>query len=153
MCEIVNLKSQKPGVVDKIDDFDKDAIRRKVHSFWLNREIPTLPKILIAMNEDKTIPTIKVTFLRIVLKSLKFKFTKRKRNSILTKRRDLVGWRKRKTYLLFGKKMDKYRQGIACPESKCTKALTAIGNNFLLCWLHCRIALLLTFKTKPERVQ
>ncbi|XP_026819006.1 uncharacterized protein LOC113557639 [Rhopalosiphum maidis] len=89
-----NRKRQKPGVVDKIDDFDKNAIRRKVHSFWLNREIPTLQKILIAINEDETMPNLKETSLRIILKSLKFKFTKRKRNSILTERRDLVNWRR-----------------------------------------------------------
>lgn len=45
-------KRQKLGMVNKIDDFDKNAIRRKVHSFWLNRELPTLPKILIAINEN-----------------------------------------------------------------------------------------------------
>ncbi|KAL4104225.1 hypothetical protein QTP88_019534 [Uroleucon formosanum] len=93
-----NRKRQKPGVVDKIDDFDKNAIRRKVHSFWLNREIPTLSKILTAINEDETMPNIKETSLKILLKSLKFKFTKRKRNSILTERRDLVRWRR--NYLL-----------------------------------------------------
>lgn len=89
-----NRKKQKPSVVDKIDDLDKNDIRRKVHSFWLNRELPTFPKILIAINEDETLPNIKET-LRIVLKSLKFKFTKRKRNSILMERGDLVSWRRK----------------------------------------------------------
>lgn len=69
MCEIAELKKAKPGVVDKIDDFDKKAIQRKVHSFWLSREIPTLSKILTAINEDETMPNIKETSLRIVLKS------------------------------------------------------------------------------------
>jgi len=90
----LNQKRQKPGVIDKIDDYDKNAIRRKVHSFWFNREIPTLQKILIAINEYETMPNIKETFLRTILKSLKFKFTKRKRNSILTERHDLVNWRR-----------------------------------------------------------
>jgi len=56
-----NRKRQKPGVVDKIDDFDKNTIRRKLHSFWLNREIPTLLKILIAINEDEIMPNFKET--------------------------------------------------------------------------------------------
>lgn len=92
--KLPNRKRQKPGVVDKIDDFDKNANRRKVHSFWLNREILTLQKILIAINKDETMSNLKKTSLRIILKSLKFKFTKRKRNSILTERRDIVNWRR-----------------------------------------------------------
>lgn len=66
-------KGNRPGVVDKIDDFDKNAIRRKVHSFWHNKELPTLVKVLTAINEDDTLPNMKETSLRKVLKSLKFK--------------------------------------------------------------------------------
>lgn len=89
-----NRKRNKPGVVDKIDDFDKNAIRRKVHTFWLNKELPTLQNILSAINEDDSVPNLKETSLRIVLKSLNFKFTKQKRNSFLTERSDLVSWRR-----------------------------------------------------------
>lgn len=89
-----NRKRQKPGIVNKIDDFDKNAIRRKIHSFWLNKELPTLQKILSAINEDETLPNLKKTSLSTVLKSLNFKFQKRKRNSILTERSDLVSWRR-----------------------------------------------------------
>jgi len=90
-----NRKRNRPGVVDKIDDFDKNAIRRKVHLFWLNKELPTLAKILTAINEDNTLPNMKETSLRKVLKSLNFKFTKRQRNSILTERRELLSWRRK----------------------------------------------------------
>ena len=90
-----NRKRNRPGVVDKIDDFDKNAIRRKVHSFWHNKELPTLAKVLTAINEDNTLPNMKETSLRKVLKSLNFKFTKRQRNSILTERRDLLSWRRK----------------------------------------------------------
>jgi len=38
---------------------------------------------------------MKETSLRIVLKSLNFKFTKRQRNSILTERKDLLSWRRK----------------------------------------------------------
>lgn len=90
-----NKRRNRPGIVNKIDDFDKNAIRRKVHSFWLNKELPTLAKVLNAINEDNTLPNMKVTSLRKVLKSLDFKFTKRQRNSILTERSDLISWRRK----------------------------------------------------------
>lgn len=90
----LNRKRLKLGVLDKIDEFDKTAIRKKIHSFWLNRQLPTMSKILAAINEDTALPNIKETSLRIVLKSLNFIFTKRKRNSVLTERRQLVNWRR-----------------------------------------------------------
>jgi len=40
----------------------------------------------------------------------------------------------------------------ACLESKCTDTLMTIDNIFLLSWLHCHIALLLSFKTRPKLV-
>jgi len=73
---------------------DKNAIRRKVHSFSFNKELPTLPKLLSAINEDETLPNIKRTALRLVLNKLNVKFIKRQRNSFLLKRSDLVTWRR-----------------------------------------------------------
>jgi len=49
-----NKTKVRPNVTEKVDDFDKDAIRKKVHEFWHRREIPTLKKILTAVNEDTT---------------------------------------------------------------------------------------------------
>lgn len=90
-----NRKRMRAGVVDKLDDFDKNAIRRKVHSFWHNRQLPTLAKVLTAINEDDTLPNMKETSMRKVLKSLNFQYTKRQRNSILTEKRDLLSWRRK----------------------------------------------------------
>lgn len=89
------LKRKRAGIVDKIDDCDKSAIRRKVHSFWFNKELPTLPKVLSAINEDETLPNMKNTSLRKVLKSLNFKFIKRLTNSILTENSNLLIWRRK----------------------------------------------------------
>jgi len=62
---------------DKIDDFDRDAIRRKVHNFWFQREIPTLDKILKAINEDSDLPTFKRTTLYSIIRDLNFEFVTR----------------------------------------------------------------------------
>jgi len=90
-----NRRRIRASIIDKIDDFDKNAIRRKVHSFWLNKELPTIAKVLTAINDDGTLPNMKETSLRKVLKSLNFKFIKRQRISILTERSDLVSWRRK----------------------------------------------------------
>ena len=37
----------------------------------------------------------------------------------------------------------------ACPESKCTEALTAGGIFFLICCLHCHVAWFLPSATRP----
>lgn len=37
-----NKQQIRPTINDKIDDFDKNAIRHKIHAFWFRREIPTL---------------------------------------------------------------------------------------------------------------
>ena len=46
-------KKNRPTVVDKVDDFDKNAIRQKIHAFWFRREIPTLPKMLQVINDSE----------------------------------------------------------------------------------------------------
>ncbi|CAI6371101.1 unnamed protein product [Macrosiphum euphorbiae] len=43
----------------KVDDFERDAIRRKVHEFWFRKQLPTLDKILTAVNEDPDLNTYK----------------------------------------------------------------------------------------------
>jgi len=45
-------------ISDKVEVFDKYAIMRKVHQFWHNREMPTLDKILVAVNEEADLPNI-----------------------------------------------------------------------------------------------
>lgn len=84
-----NRKSIRAGVVEKLDDFDKNGIRRKRHLFWQNRELPTIAKVLTAINEDGTWPSLKKISLKKVLKSLHFKFTKLQRNIIYKQRREI----------------------------------------------------------------
>jgi len=47
-----NKKKIRKKIEEKIDEFDKYAIRKKVHQFWQNHDVPTLDKILIAINEE-----------------------------------------------------------------------------------------------------
>lgn len=64
-------------VSEKIDDFEKDAVRRKVHDFWLRRQIPTLDKILVSINEDPDLPHFSRATLHRLLKSMEFEYSKR----------------------------------------------------------------------------
>jgi len=68
---------------DKIDDFDKNTIRKKIHGFWFRGEIPTLKKIITAIVEDPDIPSLPKTSLQRLLKELNFEYTKRNRNNAL----------------------------------------------------------------------
>lgn len=75
---------------DTIDDFHKTVIRKKVQTFWFNRELPTLQKVLSVVAEDKSLPTLKRSSMYKLLKELKFVFTRRKQNSVLRDRDDLI---------------------------------------------------------------
>ncbi|XP_060841781.1 uncharacterized protein LOC132922329 [Rhopalosiphum padi] len=86
-------KRNRPIIDDKIDEFNKIAIRKKIHAFWLKREIPTLPKILQVIKNDPDLPNISQSHFYRVLKELNFKFTKRKQDRALTETEDLVVWR------------------------------------------------------------
>jgi hypothetical protein len=82
-------------VIEKIDEFDKNAIRQKIHDFWRNREVPTIKKMLVAINEDETLPNMKRTSFQAVLKDLQFEYVKKNRNTALREREDLITWRRR----------------------------------------------------------
>lgn len=86
--KIQNRKS----TVELICDFDKNAIRRKVHGFFFKNEIPTIDKVLQAVNEDGDLPNFKRTTSYKLLKSLNFKYEKRGRNSLLIDRDDIIVW-------------------------------------------------------------
>ncbi|XP_061717563.1 uncharacterized protein LOC133525293 [Cydia pomonella] len=86
-------KRDRPSVIQKIDNLDKSAIRRIVHSFFLKGELPTLKKIQQAVNDHESLPTLSMTSLRRIMKHLKFKYTKRNRKSVLIDRGDIVSWR------------------------------------------------------------
>ncbi|CAI6350039.1 unnamed protein product [Macrosiphum euphorbiae] len=77
----------------KVDDFERDAIRRKVHEFWFRKQLPTLDKILTAVNEDPDLNTYKRSTLHLLIHDLNFVYVKRGRNSALIERDDIVLWR------------------------------------------------------------
>jgi len=49
---------------------------QKIHGFWLNCEVPTVAKMLIAINEDETLPNLKRSSFQKVLKNLQFVYAK-----------------------------------------------------------------------------
>lgn len=84
------MKKNRPKIIEVIDDFYKNAIRQKVHSFWQNRDPPTLDKIVNSVSKDDSLPTLKRTTMYNLLKDLNFIYTKRKQNSVLSEREDLI---------------------------------------------------------------
>ncbi|XP_068625066.1 uncharacterized protein [Battus philenor] len=83
-------KKKKPiaTVFSTTDSSTKSALRSIVHQFFLRNEIPTLDKILQAVNNDEIGP-FKRTTLHKLLRSIGFKFFKRGRNSMLTDKDDI----------------------------------------------------------------
>lgn len=75
------LKRLKPSAFQKIDDYTKHALRRKVHTCL--DENPTLDKVLMKINEDPDLPNFKRTTLYRILKLLGFKYTKKEGLSLL----------------------------------------------------------------------
>ncbi|XP_025192636.1 uncharacterized protein LOC112592697 [Melanaphis sacchari] len=76
-----NKTKVRKQLTEKVDEFDKYGIRRKVHQFWHDRDTPTLDKILVSVNEDKGLPNFSRTSLFRLLKSMDFVYMKRGRNS------------------------------------------------------------------------
>lgn len=87
-------KKIRKTICEKLDDFDKNVIRQKIHQLWFRKEIPTLPKMIQAIQDDPDLPNISRSSFQRVLKDLQFEYTKRNRNSALTEREDLVLWRR-----------------------------------------------------------
>jgi len=85
----------KASFKDKFDDLQMNAVRVHVHSFWLNKSIPTLDKILQVIKDDETLPDISRMNLHRLLKSMDFVYTKRSRNSALIEKDEIVLWRRR----------------------------------------------------------
>lgn len=79
-------KKKRPTIVDKVNDFDKNTICQKIHVFWFRHEIPTLSKMLRAVNDDPDLPNLTHTSFQRLLKSMQFEYTKRNRNSAFTER-------------------------------------------------------------------
>lgn len=79
---------------DAIDDFDRNAIRRKIHNFFFKNEMPTLDKVLKEVNDDNDLPNFKRSTLHKFLKTLNFKYQRRGRNSMLLDKDEIVIWRR-----------------------------------------------------------
>ncbi|KAL4126724.1 hypothetical protein QTP88_010933 [Uroleucon formosanum] len=90
-----NKTKIRPKVTDKIDEFNQNAIRQKVHKFWHNHQIPTLNKMLSAVNVVDSLPNFSKMFLYRVLKHLNFEYVRKSCNSALIERNDIVCWRRR----------------------------------------------------------
>jgi len=85
----------RPTANEKIDISEKLAIRRKIHSYWFRRRIPTSKNILLAINADPKIPTLHFKTLKTVLKDLNFEYTKCGTTYALTETEDIVLWRRK----------------------------------------------------------
>ncbi|RVE40784.1 hypothetical protein evm_014566, partial [Chilo suppressalis] len=88
-------KRARLSTVDKLDELDKCAIRRKVHSIYLNNEYPTLDKIITLCEADEDIPVFKRTTLHKILHELGFDFNKQDSRKLLVEREDIVLWRRK----------------------------------------------------------
>ncbi|XP_060846254.1 uncharacterized protein LOC132925915 [Rhopalosiphum padi] len=100
-----NKTKVRKQLTEKVDEFDKYGIRRKVHQFWHDRDTPTLDKILVSVNEDNGLPNFSRTSLFRLLKSMDFVYMKRGRNSGLIEKSEIILWRRR--YL---KDIKRYRE-------------------------------------------
>lgn len=89
----------------KYDGFVITAIRRIVHSFFLENIPPTLKAVLLKVNEDEMLPNFKRTTLWKLLKENGFCFEQRNKNSLLLERNDIIIWRH--SYL---RQIKKYRK-------------------------------------------
>lgn len=89
----------------KLDDEMRNSVRSKVHSFYLRKEIPTIDKILLAVNEDKHLPQMSRRTLWKLLRNLKFTWEKINRRSVLIEKQEIIIWRR--NYL---REIRKYRR-------------------------------------------
>nr|CAI5845740.1 unnamed protein product [Callosobruchus analis] len=65
-------KKSTGGKPIQLDDSDKQMIRKEVHSFYFQKIIPTLDKVLREINEDRGLPNIKRDKLWKVLHELRY---------------------------------------------------------------------------------
>ncbi|KAH6940178.1 hypothetical protein HPB50_026152 [Hyalomma asiaticum] len=81
----------------RYDTFALAALRRKVHGYFMRNEIPTAEKLRndVISDTDMDMPTISTRTMQRMLNDLGFLFRKRKRNSALLERDDIVAWRRK----------------------------------------------------------
>ncbi|XP_046145252.1 uncharacterized protein LOC123988610 [Osmia bicornis bicornis] len=99
-----NKRKIRCNVLEKTSESDILAIRRKVHEFWLNKEIPNVRKILTRVNENANLPPFTYSSLSRKLKRMEFKYIVRGRNSAMIDKEYIVSWRQEYVYAI-----DNYR--------------------------------------------
>lgn len=61
--------SPRLSKIDTLNETDLDAIRRKVQTFYVNNEVPSVDKMLEAVNSDESLPNFKrTTFYKLLMK-------------------------------------------------------------------------------------
>lgn len=87
-------KNRKKGKTVKLDDFDKCAIRNKIHEMYtVRKEVPTLNKLLVELKNDIDFEGGRTTLWKI-LRQIGFKFSKcGSKRKLLMERHDIVIWR------------------------------------------------------------
>lgn len=79
-----------------IEDDEETAIRRLTHSFYFEKQIPTLDKIMAEMQKDENIPSLSKTTLWRVLRKMNFGYEKlQNRKSLLVEKDEIICWRRR----------------------------------------------------------
>lgn len=77
-----------------IAEDEKNIIRRKVHSFYFNNEIPTLDKIFHTVKDDQSISKMGRDKLWKTLREMNFRWEKQNRKSLLIEKDEIVCWRR-----------------------------------------------------------
>ncbi|XP_008184501.1 uncharacterized protein LOC103309824 [Acyrthosiphon pisum] len=90
-----NRRKVRPKFTERPNEFDKNAIRRRIHGFWHRKEFPTFEKIMATINDYPSLSNFSHTSMRKLLKDLNFVCTKIKQNNALTERGDIVCWRQK----------------------------------------------------------
>lgn len=92
-----NVSEPKKHVGKKsimVDNFNRDIIRRQVHSLYLNKEIPTLDKVMTVIAEVDTIPKFGRNTLWKLLKEIGFKYESHKKRKFLNETEEIICWRR-----------------------------------------------------------
>ncbi|XP_054267154.1 uncharacterized protein LOC128989301 [Macrosteles quadrilineatus] len=104
-------------------DFQKTAIRRKVHELYRKNIPPTSKTVAQMINEDPDLPHVTDRTTRRLLNDLGFKFERRQRQSYLIEREDIVQWRRK--YLIEVKRFrEEGKQIFYLDESWCNAGHT-----------------------------
>lgn len=61
---------KRTTILDSLDEFALNGIRRIVQDFFLANEQPTIAETLVKVNSDKDLPDFKLTTFRLVIKKL-----------------------------------------------------------------------------------